>query len=286
MYLDSIAAEVSDLTVAKSDGPLEFMHHHLDAYTYTNRLRQVSPQQKLLFAIAVLSIALIVHPITQLLIALWLALWTIGYARIPAKLYGSALLVACLFLLTSLPALILGLVPVAQIAAVQADQLGGITLGNWYLFVSQTGLIQAFQIGLRSLACTSCLLFVLFTIPFTDLLIVLRQWRIPALLTDLLLLMYRFVFLFLGVVSELQLAQRSRGGYRTRRRWMYSVGLLVSQLLVRSLQHYQQFSLALASRGFNGEFLVWSNRSHYYSKRYALESVLGWVGLMILDFRF
>lgn len=262
------------------------MHHHLDAYTYTNRLRQVSPQQKLLFAIVVLLIALLAHPITQLLIALWLALWTIGYARIPAKLYWHVLLAAGLFLLTSLPALILEVVPLAQIASAQRDQIGGVAVGNWYLFMSQRGLIQALQISFRSLACTSCLLFILFTIPFTDLLIVLRQWRIPALLTDLLLLMYRFVFLFLEVVSELQLAQRARGGYRTRRRWIYSVGLLISQLLVRSLQHYQQFSLAIASRGFNGEFQVWSNRSYRYSKRHALESVLGSFGLIILDFSF
>jgi cobalt/nickel transport system permease protein len=139
---------------------------------------------------------------------------------------------------------------------------------------------------MRSLACTSCLLFLLFTIPFTDLLQVLRQWRVPILLTELLLLMYRFIFLFLDVVTELQLAQRARGGYRTRQRWMYSVGLLVSQLLVRSLQHYHRFSLALASRGFNGNFQVYSNVSHHYSKRYAIESLIGCTSLVILNFSF
>lgn len=261
------------------------MHHHLDAYTYTNRLRQVSPQQKLWFAIAVLLIALMTHPITQLLIAVWLGVWTVGYARIPAKIYLNVLMVAGLFLLTSIPALILEVVSVEQIASVQMDRVTGVAVGNWYLFVSHSGLIQALQIGLRSLACTSCLLFVLFTIPFTDLLQVLRQWRVPTLLTELLLLMYRFVFLFLDVVTELQLAQRARGGYRTRQRWMYSVGLLVSQLLVRSLQHYHQFSLALAARGFNGDFQVYSNQPYTYSKRYALESLMGCIGLVILEFR-
>jgi cobalt/nickel transport system permease protein len=166
------------------------------------------------------------------------------------------------------------------------DQVGGVTLGNWYLLISRSGLAQAFQIGLRSLACTSCLLFVLFTIPFTDLLQVLRQWRVPILLTELLLLMYRFVFLFLDVVTELQLAQRSRGGYRTRQRWIQSVGLLVSQLLVRSLQHYQYFTLALTARGFNGSFQVYSSQPYLYSKRYAIESLIGCIGLIILDLRF
>ncbi len=262
------------------------MHHHLDLYTYTNRLRLVSPQQKLLFAIATLLIAMITHPTTQLLISLWLGVWTIGYARIPGKIYLRVLTIAGIFLLTSMPALILEIVSVEQITSVQIDQISGIELGKWYIFLSRNGLTQALQIGMRSLACTSCLLFVLFTIPFTDLLQVLRQWRIPSILTELLMLMYRFVFLFLDVVTELQLAQTARGGYRTRQRWMYSVGLLGSQLLVRSLQHYQQLSLALAARGFNGEFRVQSNNSYHYSRRYAMESLLGCTGLIILDLRF
>ncbi|MBD2463690.1 cobalt ECF transporter T component CbiQ [Oscillatoria sp. FACHB-1407] len=262
------------------------MHHHLDVYTYTNHLRHISPQQKLCFVIAVLLIALMVHPILQLLIAAWLGVWTVGYARIPAKIYGNAMMVAGLFLLTSIPALMISIVSVEQIATGQLDPMAGVTLGNWYLFISRSGLLQAMQIGARSLACTSCLLFVLFTIPFTDLLQVLRQWRVPTLITELLLLMYRFVFLFLEVVAELQLAQRSRGGYRTRKRWMYSVGLVVSQLLVRSLQQYHYFSLALMARGFNGNFQVYSDQSYIYSKRYAIESLVGCIGLVILDFRF
>jgi cobalt/nickel transport system permease protein len=261
------------------------MHHHLDVYTYTNRLRQVSPQQKLLFAIALLLISLVTQPIAQLFIALWLVVWTVGYARIPLKVYLRVLMLAGLFFLSSIPALVLAVVPVDQIASVQMDRIGGVEINQWYLFLSRSGVTQAIQIGLRSLACTSCLLFVLFTTPFTDLLQVLRQWRVPTLITELLLLMYRFVFLFLDVLTDLQMAQRSRGGYRTRKRWMVSASLLVSQLLVRSLQHYQQFSLALTARSFNGEFRVHSNSYYPYSQRYALESLLGTLSLIILNFK-
>lgn len=84
---------------------------------------------------------------------------------------------------------------------------------------------------------------------------------------------------------QLQLAQRARSGYRTRQRWMYSAALSGSQLIVRSLQRYQQFSLGLAARGFNGDFHVYSNLSDRYSKRYAIESLIGCAGLVILDLR-
>lgn len=262
------------------------MHHHLDSYAYTNNLRHLPPMQKLLFAIALLFLALITHPLTQGLIVIWLSGWTVYYAKIPAKVYGRVFMVAGLFLIMSLPALVVEVISKAQIPLVQDSSLGGIIWANWYIFISQTGMIKAVVIIMRSLACISCLLFILFTIPFAQILHILRQWRVPPLLVDLLMLMYRFVFLFLDVASQLQLAQKARGGYRTRSRWLYSISLLAGQLIIRVLQRYQQFSLGIISRGFRGEFQVYSKPSDKYSKRYALESVLGYLGLVILDLKF
>ena len=262
------------------------MHHHLDAYAYTNHLKQLPPLQKLLFALTTLAIALLAHPLTQAAIFVWLNVWTIGYARIPIKVYGRVLGVVSIFLLTSLPALLINAIALDKITAIGHNSLGGLVIGNWYLFVSYSGLMQAMEIVMRSLACFSCLLFILFTIPFAELLSILRQCRFPPVLLDLLLLMYRFVFLFLDVATQLHLAQQARGGYRTRQRWMQSVALLAGQLVVRSLQRYQQFSLGLTARGFNGQFQVYSTQSYNYSQRYALESLLGCIGLVIFELKF
>ncbi|OLP15887.1 cobalt ECF transporter T component CbiQ [Leptolyngbya sp. 'hensonii'] len=262
------------------------MHHHLDAYAYTNRLGQLPPIQKLSFVLVVLLMALMAHPPTQGAILLWMALWTIGYAGIPVRVYCHVFGMAAFFLGLSIPALVLEMVSVQDFATVQGNSLGGVVLAHWYVFVSHSGLIQAGEISLRSLASVACLLLILFTVPFSELLTVLRHCRVPTVLLDLLLLMYRFLFLFLDVATQLQLAQQARGGYRTRKRWMESVALLAGQLLVRSLQRYQQFSLGLAARGFNGDLQVYSTQSYTYSTRYALESVLGCVGLVILDRRF
>lgn len=262
------------------------MPHSLETYAYSNRLKHLPPQQKLSFATLVLLTALMAHPVTQAMIIGWLWVWTMGYARIPIKVYGRVFFAFITFLLMSLSALILEVVPVNQMTSVQINAWGGLVLGNGYLFVSHSGVLQAMAIGMRSLACSSCLLFILFTIPFTELLLILRQYRIPTVLLDLLLLMYRFIFLFLEVATQLQLAQRARGGYRTRQRWIKSVGLLIGQLVVRSLQQYHHFSLGLAARGFNGNFRVYSTQSYTYSKRYALEACLGCLGLILFDLRF
>ncbi|WP_240491804.1 CbiQ family ECF transporter T component, partial [Acinetobacter baumannii] len=59
------------------------------------------------------------------------------------------------------------------------------------------GAQRAGVLFMRSLASVSCLYFILLTVPFTELLAVLRRMKMPVLLTDLLLVMYRFVFVFL-----------------------------------------------------------------------------------------
>jgi cobalt/nickel transport system permease protein len=89
--------------------------------------------------------------------------------------------------------------------------------------------------------------FILLTTPFTEVLQVLRQLRCPALLTELLL-MYRFIFTLLAIVDDLWMAQNSRCSYRTWRRGMSSLGLLIGQLLQRVLINYRQVSLSLSPR--------------------------------------
>jgi cobalt/nickel transport system permease protein len=123
----------------------------------------------------------------------------------------------------------------------------------------------------------------MFTIPFNELLQTLRRIGFPVLLTELLLLMYRFIFVFLNTAAELWTAQNSRHGYRTMKLGRKSLSLLIGQLLKRIIVNYQQFSLTLASRGFQGDFKVWHSHRHHLSKRYAIEAVFGCTILVILE---
>jgi cobalt/nickel transport system permease protein len=124
----------------------------------------------------------------------------------------------------------------------------------------------------------------LFTTPFTELLQVLRRLGCPVILTELLLLMYRFIFILISTATDLWIAQQSRNGYRTQRRWIYSLSLLIRQLFQKTMEHYQQFVLSTAARGFNGEFRVWSSRRDRASLRYAAEASFGCLVLVIANF--
>ena len=252
------------------------MSHQIDSLAYGNRLRWLPPRHKLSFAIVLLMLSLISPPIVQGLISIWVFIWIVCYAGIPANIYFKLLALPLSFWIASLPAFVINGADI-QTQAVIADvwQGLGMNLGRFYIYVSNYELQQVARLLIRALASTSCMYFILLTTPFTEVLQVLRQLRCPALLTELLLLMYRFIFTLLAIVDDLWMAQNSRCGYRTWRRGMSSLGILIGQLLQRVLINYRQVSLSLAARGFNGELQVWNSRPHRSSSRYAIEAIVG-----------
>ncbi len=262
------------------------MRIQIDSLAYTNGLRLLPPKQKLLFATILFILAAIAHPTVQLVIALWMGVWIVVYAKIPGKTYMGLLYVAIFFWLTSLPALVISIVDTSQISQINqvvTDSLGGFNIGANYIYISRNGIEQGFQIFTRAIASISCLYFIILTIPFTELLETLRSLGFPELITELLLLMYRFIFVLLNTANELWIAQQARGGYRNFSTSLKSLALLIGQLLRRSLLNYRQTSLSLASRGFNGSFRVWKEHRYQPSRRYTIEAVAGCTLLVLWE---
>ena len=259
------------------------MSLQLDTLAYTNQLRKLPPEHKLIFAFTTLIISLCAHPLVQILIVIWMSIWTVIYAKIPVGVYWRLLMFTIVFCLTSLPALMVNGVAITNLQIVQLDSWYGLNFGHFYIYISRSGSIQALRILTRALGSVSCLYFLMLTVPFTEILETLRRWKFPVLLTDLLLLMYRFIFILLKTANELLTAQNSRGGYRTWYTSMKSLVLLIGQLLQRTLQQYSQFSLGLQARGFAGELRFWHPRRYHSSPRYTIEAICGCVVLIGLE---
>lgn len=155
-------------------------------------------------------------------------------------------------------------------------------LGQYYLYLSQKGLEQAINALIRTLNLTSGMYFIILTIPLGEIVRVLRKWGCPLLITELLLLMYRFIFVLTDTVSELLTAQKSRLGYINWRRSLSSLSLLISQLLIHTLENYREISLGLISRGFQGEFQLLTSQKYQLNKRYLIEAIGGYFFLLTL----
>jgi cobalt/nickel transport system permease protein len=251
------------------------MHHEIDSLAYQSRLRYLPSEHKLGFAAVLFVLGYLSPPPVQLVIAVWLAIWVVIYAGIPTRTYTKLLAIPLTFWLTSVPALVIGVVGLEGISALQGDIWNGVSIGNLYIYLSRQGGQQMLTLLARTLALTSCLYFVLLTVPFIELVRILQQLGCPELITELLSLMYRFIFVLTQTVQELLTAQQSRAGYCDWRTGMRSLGILVGQLLTNTLNNYRQIALGLNSRGFNGTLQVLYTRRSKPSLRYAVEAVSG-----------
>ncbi len=257
------------------------MHHQIDSLVYQNRLRSLPPEHKLILAIALFCLSYVAPIGVQILVTLWLGIWIVGYARIPVKIYRKLLLIPLIFWLVSVPALVISAVGLEHLFLVQADVWQGMKLGSFYIYLSQQGIDQTRELFTRAIALTSCLYFVLLTTPFPDIIKVLHRCGCPTIITELLGLMYRFIFVLTATANELLTAQESRMGYRNWRLGMRSLALIASQLLRRTLENYRQISLGLESRGFRGELRFWHSRRYQANWRYIMEALVGYLWLLV-----
>jgi cobalt/nickel transport system permease protein len=250
------------------------VHIQIDTLAYSNWLRHLPPGQKLYLALPALIIASVAHSPVQIVIFCWMSVWIVVYAGIPWRIYGAMMLGISVFLLTSLPALVIEYAS-SNSLAVQADALYQIRIWSGQIYVSHQGLVRAGEILCRSLASTSALFFIVLTIPAIDLANTAKQIGCPSILIELSLLIYRFIFLLADTAQQIITAQISRGGYRTQRLRFNSLNLLVRQLIRRTVSRYQQLILGVQSRGFQQEFRFWQPQSFEFSWRYAWETIAG-----------
>ncbi|NER82863.1 MAG: cobalt ECF transporter T component CbiQ [Leptolyngbya sp. SIO1D8] len=259
------------------------MHHQIDALAHTNQLRSLPPEHKVGFAIALFILGYLAPAYVQCLMVLWLFLWVVKYAQIPAKTYLKLLFLPISFLLLSLPAFLIGIGTTASLESFQADVLWGMAIAPIYLYLSQQGIEQASDVFMRAITLTSCLYFILLTVPPFEIIRILKRLGCPTLMTELMGLMYRFIFVLTDTASALLIAQQSRMGYGTWRMGMRSLSVLIGQLLQRTLNNYRQLSLGLVSRGYTGDLRVWHRRRYKVSRRYATEAIAGYLCLLSLS---
>ncbi|MBF0278868.1 MAG: cobalt ECF transporter T component CbiQ [SAR324 cluster bacterium] len=251
------------------------MQLQIDFLSHSNRLRHLPSEQKLLFSAVLFCLSTAAPAAFQILIGIWISVWIVGYAKIPAAVYLKLLAIPMVFLLLSLPALILGFSWTSNLESIRTDILWGFSSGNVFIYCSLKGLQQSSFLLIRSLVLSSCAFFLLLTIPFTDIIRSLRKYGCPVLITELLTLMYRFIYVLTDTAGQLLIAQQVRVGYRNWKTGIRSIGIVTSQLLLQTFTNYRMISLGLNSRGYTGEVKVWSLSRSKSQPRYTIEAIVG-----------
>lgn len=222
----------------------------IDKFSYLSKLRYINAAEKFSFAVITLILCVVSRSVCAAAITLFAAgFLTVYKGKIPLFRYLRYLAVPVVFLLFSTLAVFV------NISRTPLD-LFAVPVGSFYLTGSRAAAAEGIRLILTALAGVSCLYFLAFNTPMPDILNVLLKLHCPKLLIELMLLIYRFIFLLLDIAFALSCAQASRLGNKDFRTSCRSFGSLLAVLLVLAMKRSNALYDAMESRCYDGTIRV------------------------------
>lgn len=220
----------------------------LDRLSYQSRWYNVAPERKFLFWLAMMALAFSLPPLGQGALLVVLALFTCWLLRMSFWRWLRWMAIPLAFLLVG------GVTIVFSVTREPQQLLAGIPLGGYWLGVTAQGLSMANATVWRSLAALAATFWLVLNLPFPQLIILLRKGRVPRLLTEQILLTWRFIFILLEEAMAIHRAQTLRFGYRTLPLSYRSLAMLVGLLFTRVLLRYKEMATTLEIKLYQGDF--------------------------------
>jgi cobalt/nickel transport system permease protein len=219
----------------------------LDNFAHHNDLRGTNVNFKVLFALLTMLVSLIsTSPIVPIIITFLMSFLIISMAKIPWKFYLKFLAIPFIFgfLTFVFMAFFFGV----------GDTLFELNIFN--LAVTVDGFNLGLLVFARIMGGFSCMAFLALTTPMTELFSVLESFKIPKIVLEIAMMMYRYIFLFLNEALNMYHAQQTRLGYHGIKVSYKSMGMLVSNLFIRTWIKGERVYISMESRGYNGSLYI------------------------------
>jgi cobalt/nickel transport system permease protein len=219
----------------------------VDNYAHQNNLKGANIYFKVLFAILTMLMSLIsTSPIIPIIIAVLMSFLIIFKAEIPWKFYLKFLSIPFIF----------GFLTFIFMAFFFGFGTPLWELNIFSLTVTVDGFNLGFLVFSRIMGGFTCMAFLSLTTPMTELFSVLETFKIPKIALEIAMMMYRYIFLFLGEGINMYHAQQTRLGYHSFRSSYKSLGILASNLFIRTWIKGENAYLAMESRCYNGSLHI------------------------------
>ena len=224
----------------------------IDSFSYQSRLRYINTGEK--FACSILTLCLCVAGRSA-----WLNLYVILVMTALTVLAGGLSPVSYLRLfLIPLSFLVMNSLILGLSLRETPLELFSLPVGRLYLTAGRETLSAAARMAATALAGVSCLYFLALSTPLSELLLFLKRLHLPGLIVELMMLIYRFIFLLLDCAGKISMAQHSRLGNRDFRTSLSSFASLVSCLFIQSVRRSGILYDAMEARCYDGDFSVLS----------------------------
>ena len=247
----------------------------IDKLCYRSKLRYVSAAEKLLYAVSSLMICVLTRSYAAALIVFIAnGILTVGKGKIPLSCYVRLLMIPIVFLIVGTGAVFLNLSKVPMDAF-------AVPVGEIYITASRESAFWAVNLCITALAAVTCLYFLSLNTTMTDILGALRKMHMPRLLIELMMLIYRFVFILLHTASAIMTAQEARLGNRDYRTQLRAFGKMLTALFFISLRKANALYDAMEARGYDGTINVLERNTPAEKKEMILLAVFELVLIIV-----
>jgi cobalt/nickel transport system permease protein len=203
-------------------------HDEMDRFAKGSRFFLFDARVKLASTVALIVTAAFLRDVQSLMIVLIFVLMMLTVARVPAHHIAENYLLALPFII------------VASLALAFTSTL-----------------LNAEMMFIRVSASVLALILLTTTTPFFEMMAAFRWFRMPKILTNLILFTYRFIFVLQDEAARMKMARKARGftggGHLFERQAFRTISSSIGMIFVRSSQRGSDMFDALLMRGYDGE---------------------------------
>ena len=247
----------------------------IDKLSYQSKLRYVNASEKLVYALLTLVLCVLSRSVkVAVLVFAVNGVLTVGKGDIPLFRYIKLLMIPLAFLAAGTAAVMI------NVSRTPMDAFA-LPAGEWYITGSCEGIRRGLRLCVTALSAVSSLYFLSLNTVMTDILCACRKLHFPSLLTELMLLIYRFIFVLFETASSITVSQQSRLGNRSFKTRIRSFGKLGSSLFILALKRSGALYDAMESRCYDGSIRVLSREQPAKAGEIAVIALYGAVLVLV-----
>ncbi|MDU6263342.1 MAG: cobalt ECF transporter T component CbiQ [Anaerocolumna aminovalerica] len=223
----------------------------IDYYSYISDLGNWNAVYKVIFSMGGLITVIGADSLwISLVTILFMLFLSVGVGRIPMKAYLRLMKIPAAFLLMG------GAAIMVQIGRGH-NSIFYISFFQTKLYITKDSLLLAVNVTLKALAAVSAFYMLTLSTPMGEIISVFRRLHVPALILELMHLIYRYIFILSETNQKQKDAAKSRLGYCDLKTSFHTFSSEMANLLVLSMKKADMYYDAMESRGYEGTGIFW-----------------------------
>ena len=229
-------------------------HNHeniysMDYYAYLSGLKSLNSSFKVIFSVVTLFLCVGLNNIyVSVFIASTMGLLIVFKGKVHIHDYFSLLTIPVTFMILAGISIAIG---------ISKSPLGeyNLNLGCFYIYTSRESLIEMLEIMIKAFGAITSIYMITLSTTAGEIISVLRKFHMPKIITELMNMIYRFIFIIMEVQLRMTNSAKSRLGYVDYKTSLKTFGNTLSNLFIVSLKKASQYYSAIESRGYDGDIL-------------------------------